>query len=198
MGTHAPAEVRRAQILEAALQCFGRKGLEATRIDDIVATAGLSKGAIYFHFDSKDAIFEGLFESFEQAIFGEWERLEESDEALEALRQAGASALHTLLGMRPLLQAWVEFIRQPTSRARMADMYALSRERLAAMVRTGVASGQLRACDPTHVGATLTALVEGLLLQAFVDETYDPLEAWPTAWNAVVHGLAIEDRSASA
>jgi AcrR family transcriptional regulator len=57
-----PAEVRSAQILDAALQAFSEHGYAATRIDDIAAVAGLSKGGIYTHFKSKDEIFEALLE----------------------------------------------------------------------------------------------------------------------------------------
>lgn len=55
-----PAEVRIAEILDAALALFAERGYANTRIDDIALRAGLSKGGVYNHFDSKDAIFEGL------------------------------------------------------------------------------------------------------------------------------------------
>ena len=188
MATHAPAEVRRAQILAAALDCFGRKGLHAAKMDDIVAASGLSKGAIYFHFESKDEIFLEIFSEFERALFEEWEGLEQED-ALETLRVVGETSLRRILEMRPLLDAWTEFLRHPTSRRRMAAVYRHSREQLANTVRTGIERGQIRDCDADHVAAGLTALIEGLLLQAFVDPAYDPLAAWPTTWKLMEHGL---------
>jgi AcrR family transcriptional regulator len=51
---------RRRQILDAAMACFDRHGLHATTTDEIVAEAGLSAGAIYRYFDSKDAIIEAI------------------------------------------------------------------------------------------------------------------------------------------
>lgn len=45
---------RRAQIIRAALACFMRKGYNNTTMNDIVAESGLSKGAIYWYFESKD------------------------------------------------------------------------------------------------------------------------------------------------
>ena len=188
MARHQPAALRRAQILEAALTCFGAKGLHAARMDDIVLASGLSKGAIYSYFASKEEIFEALFAIFEQELFSEWEELPEGD-ALESLRQVGEIALSRLLEMRPLLDAWTEFLRHPALRARMADAYRHSRARLAETVRGGIAAGQLRDCNPEHVAAALTALVEGLLLQAFADPSYDPMAAWPTAWEMAARGL---------
>ena len=56
MATHAPAEVRRRQILDAALSCFAERGYHSTRMDDVVAACGLSKGALYHHYRSKEEI----------------------------------------------------------------------------------------------------------------------------------------------
>jgi AcrR family transcriptional regulator len=55
-----PPEVRINQILDAALVEFSAKGFNATRIEDIAKRAGLSKGGLYAHFESKDAVFEAL------------------------------------------------------------------------------------------------------------------------------------------
>lgn len=48
---------RRTQIIQAALVCFTRKGYNNTTMDDIVAESGLSKGTLYWYFESKDALF---------------------------------------------------------------------------------------------------------------------------------------------
>lgn len=50
------------QILDAALTEFSRRGYAATRMDDIARRSGLSKGGLYAHFDSKDAIFKALLD----------------------------------------------------------------------------------------------------------------------------------------
>jgi len=57
-----PAEVRVNQILDAALAEFSARGFTATRIDDIAARAGLSKGGVYTHFRNKDDVFRALLQ----------------------------------------------------------------------------------------------------------------------------------------
>jgi AcrR family transcriptional regulator len=57
-----PPQERVSQILDAALQEFAARGFAATRIDDIARRGGLSKGGVYAHFDSKEAIFQALLE----------------------------------------------------------------------------------------------------------------------------------------
>ena len=66
---HAPAEERRTQILEAAQRCFARSGYERTRMDDVAAECGLSKGSLYRFFDCKDALLLALFDHFEAMLY---------------------------------------------------------------------------------------------------------------------------------
>ena len=54
------AEARPDEVLDAALALFIEKGFAATRVEDIAGRAGLSKGAVYLYFPSKEAILEGL------------------------------------------------------------------------------------------------------------------------------------------
>ena len=51
---------RAPEILEAALACFAAKGFAGTRMDDIAARAGITKGTIYLYFDSKEELFKAL------------------------------------------------------------------------------------------------------------------------------------------
>ena len=188
MGTHAAPEVRRAQILEAALGCFAEKGYHSTKMDDIVRVCGLSKGAIYWHFESKEEIFLALFSAMEAEIFAAWEAVDEGD-ALESLRRDGEIVFERLAGTRMFLDAWSEFLRHPSARERFAALYRGSRARLATTVRRGIERGEIRDLSPEAAAATLTGVVEGILLQAFVDPGYDPRSAWPTAWEILERGL---------
>lgn len=55
--TQAYKEEKKAIILEGALHCFTEKGFQATTIDDIVKHLGISKGAIYSYFASKEEMY---------------------------------------------------------------------------------------------------------------------------------------------
>ena len=57
------------QILDAALKVFVKKGYSQTRMDDIVEISGLSKGAIYHHYESKKDLFLSLIEHWENYFF---------------------------------------------------------------------------------------------------------------------------------
>src|SRR3954452_21304520 len=59
--TAAPPGSRRAAILDAALNCFVRRGYSSTTIDDIRRASGASVGSLYHHFGGKDGIAAALF-----------------------------------------------------------------------------------------------------------------------------------------
>lgn len=54
----------RQRILDAAINVFSRKGYHDTRVDEIVEESATSKGAVYFHFPSKQQIFLALIDDF--------------------------------------------------------------------------------------------------------------------------------------
>jgi AcrR family transcriptional regulator len=71
-GTPADSADTRTQILEAAFKTFSDKGYSGATLDDVAAVAGLTKGAIYWHFKGKDdlcmALIEDRFRSEAQRI----------------------------------------------------------------------------------------------------------------------------------
>ncbi len=61
--TKAEAEETRQAILDAAERVFFRKGVANSSLDEVAAAAGVTRGAIYWHFSSKTDLFIGLYES---------------------------------------------------------------------------------------------------------------------------------------
>lgn len=53
-------EARPSELTAAALELFVEKGFAATRLDDVAARAGVSKGTLYLYFDSKEALFKAV------------------------------------------------------------------------------------------------------------------------------------------
>ncbi|MBJ6760167.1 helix-turn-helix transcriptional regulator [Myxococcaceae bacterium JPH2] len=64
-----PADPHAREALIAAARAeFARKGLKGARIEDITAACGLSKGAFYLHFDTKEALFGELVTAFQSSM----------------------------------------------------------------------------------------------------------------------------------
>lgn len=87
---------RRAILLNAALDEFFEKGFAAARMDDIARRAGLSKGAVYIYFDSKETLFKALIE---QLAAPNIERIEQIASGSVSIEQA----LDRLAAFAPLM-----------------------------------------------------------------------------------------------
>jgi AcrR family transcriptional regulator len=69
-------DTRNAQILEVAVELFARRGLSATRIQDIAELAGISQGLVYHYYKSKEDIFVALIHNAFQSMNNALENLE--------------------------------------------------------------------------------------------------------------------------
>lgn len=175
----------RDRIVAAAVRVFSDKGFHSSTIADVCRDSGLSVGAIYTYFPSKEALFRqscdqiaarGLEELAERlaGATGTAERMTIAiDLYIETIDEyAGAP------GQISLVQAWAEADREPGVR----EMLAARRERLVGagqmLLYQGIADGELPAwLDVDAVTRAFLAMLDGLLLQRVeAGEAYRPAE----------------------
>jgi AcrR family transcriptional regulator len=64
------SEATRAALLETATAMFAERGFARTSLDDIAVATQVTRGAVYHHFESKQAVFEAVFDALEQDMMG--------------------------------------------------------------------------------------------------------------------------------
>ncbi|MFC0213066.1 TetR/AcrR family transcriptional regulator [Paenibacillus chartarius] len=169
--TEAYKEERRAAILEGALHCFAEKGYAATTIDDIVRHLGISKGAIYNYFSSKEDIYAQIMDS-------RMNRLVESLRAGDEETASSAAKLRMLV-QRMTGQA-IEDLRRLLSFHLEYSLYASRHDELkrsiekhdnaaiafvAELIAEGKRSGEFRAeVDERLAASMFWALRDGIAL----------------------------------
>jgi AcrR family transcriptional regulator len=97
------AEATREQLVTIARELFVEQGFAATAIDEIVQRAGLAKGALYHHFNGKDALFKAVYEVV-------------LDETAEAVVAAAAAEEHPWDAARAGLSAFLDACLRPDFR----------------------------------------------------------------------------------
>lgn len=167
-------EETRARILSAAEECFAQHGYEAAGVAEICERAGVSKGAFYHHFASKQDLF--------MALLGNW--LDGLDAGLRAVRSQTATvpdALRDMAGMvgfvlssagerLPMfLEFWTQAARDPEVWAATIAPYRRYRAFFAELVQAGVAEGSLRPVDAEVVAQVIVSLAVGTILQGLLD-----------------------------
>ncbi|WP_436533486.1 TetR/AcrR family transcriptional regulator [Actinoplanes sp. HUAS TT8] len=133
--TDARKELRRTQITEAAVRCFGRNGLERTSIADITAESGLSAGSIYAHYRNKAELVQASAREVlaeRAAVLGEYADSDTPPDPEELL--ARLVAAKDPAAARVAVQLWGEATTDPVIRAIVVDMIERMRALIAGCV----------------------------------------------------------------
>ena len=195
MMLQARSELTRNRILSAALQCFAEHGYEAASVSTISQQAGVSKGAFYHHFASKQALFAALLEEWLSGLDVQATLM--ATPATSPLASLGAlvttlqRALHDASGQLPLA---VEFYRQAARDPALWQTAMAPFERYQALfadwIAAGVAEGVFEPCDPRLAAQTLVSLAVGLVVQSALLPAQGQWEgAAEASMTLLLHGL---------
>ncbi len=187
---------RRTQILDAAMATFATEGFQATGMAEVIAASGLSAGAVYRYYASKDQLIEAIADRVLDEAVGRFERLLAEGEPLDPARTV-ALVVETVTAIaergpvdvsRLAVQAWGEALRNPAVGAVAERAYGRLREIFTETVRREVAGGRLPAdLDVASAGAALLSLVVGFLLQRLLLRDVEPV-AYSAAVSALLRG----------
>lgn len=188
-------EVRREEILRATVDEVIERGFASTRVADVAARLGISTGLVFYHFDSKEAL---LSQAFGYAAERDLERLD----ALAQGRGSAARRLARILALYgpdesgaawPLwIDAWATSLRSPEMAEVSRRLDLRWKDTVAEIVRQGVAGGEMTCADPAAAAWRLTAMLDGLAVQATVHEGVVPrrqVTSWIRAATAAELGI---------
>jgi AcrR family transcriptional regulator len=173
-GPVSPPQLRRRRILEAAAALFATQGFTKTRVEEISAKARVSKGLVYVHFPSKEALLEQVLSN---AIL---------ESGSEAARAAARPGLTTAERIKVVLRSWIEYAnRHPIVQTllaqdpgrllpeelnhsdRLAADYAAAMERL---LQHGIERGELRpGLDVEYAARAIWLVHSALNRELFVE-----------------------------
>jgi len=199
----AHEQQRRAQILAAAMACFARQGYHATSMDDVVRESGLSVGAIYSYFPSKEDLFLTLSEDRTQHTLAYLSQLfarpgsmaEKSREAVDYFFDRLSDELV------PLMRVNVEFLSQALKSEAIKDRQDRRcesiRQFFISLLSDAQQRGEVRFDVDIHAAAELMmALGEGIVLLSVTGLRRVPLESLKVAYIALLDsGLASSEGS---
>lgn len=195
MTKHKPQDVRRQQILKAAMECFIQKGYAHTRVDDIAKEAGLSKGGVYFHFPSKRDIFDALQESEIERTMNAVQEAHVSDSTTVMKLQQLAYVLLTQFGTdedhrRFLIVLGEMGIRNPEVRERIVRAHEIYLALITEQMKAGVDSGEMRKMNPAVAALILKLLMDGVEQAFALGYDLDPEVLLTEGMDVILYGLA--------
>ncbi len=191
-------DAKRLKILEASTQRFAHSGFEATSMEDLALAAGVSKGSLYDYFHNKEDLFYACFEWFEARLLtASLERLTTQSDAKARLidfADTSVAALKDNIALYPvMLEVWAAAAKSGTRERfslAMRTLYAHFRAQISTLIRNAQSSGDIKPdVDAEAVAGIMIGAVDGLLLQYWLDPTFDP-RAWVKSFmNSLFTGI---------
>jgi AcrR family transcriptional regulator len=166
------SEETRTRILESAAKLFSNNGYNKASVDDICEEAGISKGAFYHHFKSKQELFLALLDGWLKAI----------DNAIEASKDMTAPETFMQMteafpyifetagnGLPMFLEFWLQASRDEKIWQASIAPYRRYHKLFTSLIKKGVDEGSFVEVDPELTSRMIVSTAMGLLLQSLLD-----------------------------
>lgn len=194
--TKEEAAATRDRILDAAEQLFAEHGVSRTTLQHIATAAGVTRGAIYWHFDDKVALFNAMIERVVMPLESALAQLD-TDNPLCDLRE------YMLAGLRKTVQderarrvfeiaaLKMEFVGElEAARVRRRQSLQAWMERSEERITRAAEHGELReGVVPRAAALGMWSLVDGLIRSWLFEQAFDLIEVGTQAVDAQINGL---------
>ena len=170
--SQAHLDARRAQIVDAARTLFARKGFESTSMQDIFTESGLSTGAVYRYFRSREEIVEAIAQDAlgpVRAVFDDLLAVDPPAPLADELARL-AQLIESVSGpdgvLRVTLQLWGQALFKPEIASLARGGYGELRGLVTQLVRRAQSAGQVDPdADAGELGQVLFAVLLGFIVQ---------------------------------
>ncbi len=194
MSPRVDPDQRRAEIMQAVLRCFARSGYNGTSMDDIVKESGLSKGSLYWYFDSKRSLFLETFDQMLNEMVAPLEAmLAYEASAVEKLRMmAQASGEVTSQGSEILalpVNFLIEIWQDKDFIAHYTGMIGHFADAIEHIINEGIAAGDLKQVDAHEAAWGMMALVDGVLLYKIAGMPGDAGRQITLLYDLIIDGM---------
>ncbi|MCD4801535.1 MAG: TetR/AcrR family transcriptional regulator [Anaerolineales bacterium] len=163
------SEKRKNQILDAAMKTFSEMGFHKARMSDIADTSGLSKGSLYWYFDSKDSIILNLLEKFFEPELNDLKALltdsRSAEDRLGIYVDRVSDDMVSMLKWMPLIHDFIAlaFRKEPVRKA-ISNYYQRHLEILLSLIQQGLDSGEFQADSAMEASIAIGSILEGTVL----------------------------------
>jgi AcrR family transcriptional regulator len=168
------SEGTRNRILEVATELFSKTGYDATGVAEICRTAGVSKGAFYHHFPTKQAVFMALLNTYLSDIESGFNimRQEAHDVPqviLQMAEMAGSLFQSADIHLPIFLEFWTQANHDPHIWDAAIAPYRRYQAYFAELIEEGIKEGSLKPVDTQLAARVLVSLAVGMLMQSLFD-----------------------------
>ncbi len=165
-------EIRREEILAAAVKEITDRGVAATRVADVARALAVSPALVFYHFKTKDQLLVAAFEYAAERDLGRLAQALSRPGSAQARLAAVLRLYQPSATVSPSWALWVDgwaaALRSPDLRRASKRLDLRWKEAVAGLMAEGVAAGEFDCPDPHAAAWRITALMDGLSVQVTV------------------------------
>jgi len=170
-------QVKKQDILRAAIKVITEKGVANTKMADVAETAGIGKGTLYEYFKNKEDIFKEAFRYYMEQMDGimakRLYKVHDPIEKIKTLISAWTEAIQepSIACTEIMIDVWAEGVRnrQLAKAFDLKQTYEEYRTLVMEILEDGILKGRIRSVNTTIVASIIIGAMDGLALQWFLD-----------------------------
>lgn len=186
---------RRRQFVQAAWRCAETRGYRDMTVDDVCAEAGLTKGAFYSHFESKQALLVALIDDDSATLAALAHRLDSGSlrpvEKLRRLTQAMLERGADSSRVQVVADLWAAINVDEEVRDALRDSVARRRAALRSWIEEAVESSEIQSIPANAFASVLLALNDGLMFHHALDASGFRWSNVSRAVDALLNGIRV-------
>jgi TetR/AcrR family transcriptional regulator, repressor for uid operon len=169
--------LRRERILAAAQECFSRSGFHRTTMQDVCRAAGISAGALYLYFDSKESLIAGIVESEQARVINQFASLHGAANVLAGITEVMRNCLAAQSADKAVLflEIVAESGRNPNVRMALRRVDEAIHGSLRDVLLRATQDGRIvPRVEIDRLVDMMAATVDGLFVRRVIDPSFDP------------------------
>ncbi len=183
------------KIFETSMKLFAEKGYDATSIEEITATVGVAKGTLYYHFSSKEEIFNFLIEEGMKLLQNSIDiKTAKYDNYIDKLKAVILIQIKIVMKYEDLItillsQFWGNETRNQKCQKHIYDYI----DKIENIVKEGIEKKEIKEGDPKVIASEIYGLICSALVYKLRNEKeFDIMHLYKEFENTVIEGLKVK------
>lgn len=180
------------KIFEASMKLFAEKGYDATSVEEITATVGVAKGTLYYHFSSKEEIFNFLIDEGVKLLLNNIEiKIKKLDNSMEKLRAIIILQIRVLKKYENLIKIFLSQIWGDEPRnIRCKNTILRYINEIEKIVKEGQEKGEIKDGDSTIMASDIFSVTCSSMIVKLMKQEELDVKTMSREFDKILEGLA--------
>ena len=182
------------KIFETSMKLFAEKGYDATSIEDITATVGVAKGTLYYHFSSKEEIFNFLVEEGIKLLQNSIDiKTAKFPNYIDKIKAIVLIQIKMVVKYEDLITILLSQFLGNEARNQKCQKHILEYvNKIEEIVKEGIKAGEIKKGNPQAIASEIYGLIFSSLVYKARKEEIDVMKLFKEFENTVVEGLRVK------